>query len=113
MQLQLTIEQAALIAQLTTAGPSPTAHPGTTPDATTGAGNTPAAPPPPPPAAPPVETTLATPPASAASTDGAVSVEIPLRITLQLGTPCSPPPWPPCQAQRRPDHRPRTARQPR
>ncbi|MEX5258545.1 serine protease, partial [Kocuria sp. CPCC 205281] len=87
LQLQLTVEQAALLAQLTTASPSPTTHAATTPDATAGAGDTPAAPPPPPPAAPPVETTPATPPGNPASTDGAVSVEIPLRITVQLGPP--------------------------
>lgn len=78
-QLPLTAAQAALLAQLTTARPSPTAHADTISDAPAGAGNTPAAPPP--------ETALAAPTASTPSTDGAVEVEIPLRITVQLGAP--------------------------
>ncbi|MEX5258479.1 serine protease, partial [Kocuria arenosa] len=91
MQLPLTAEQAALLAQLTTAKPATTTHTGHTPDATAGDSNTAAAAPPLTPVTPPPETTPATPPASAATTDGAVAVEIPLRITVQLGAPAAAP----------------------
>lgn len=85
-ELPFAAVQAQLLTQLTT-----TTHAGTIPDPPVGAGTTSATPPPPTPAPPPEETTPATPPIGAASPDGAVTVEIPLRITVQLGTPAPAP----------------------